>query len=98
MVKTGDVTDDGSSSASVLCTSIIVSASQPRYCTAGNTRDNVDDDDGLSPAIINCHLLVAAMSTGMAAYWSGCWSCDSEVAGQTRFQITTSGKLFHQAV
>jgi len=52
MVKTG-AASAAKSSVFTLCTSIIISASQPRCCTAGKTRCDVDDDDGLSPAINN---------------------------------------------
>jgi len=56
MVKCG-VGQVDTSSAFTLCTSSIVSASQPRYWTAGKTRCepitavNDTDDDRLSPGI-----------------------------------------------
>jgi len=61
MVKTG-VASAAKSSLFTLCMSIVISASQPRRCTAGKTRCDVDDDDGLSSAINNHHLLLPTVS------------------------------------
>jgi len=102
MVKTGDGAVD-KSSVLALCTSIIVRASQPRSCTAGNTRGDVDDDDdGLSPAINNYHLLAPVLSTGLMVLRLAQWTCDSKIASSTpsyqHYASCLHTCLCHQAV